>query len=48
MVQSFACHRRRCGIPVARHGLEVPKFVFVAVGFETYVHAKSMAQLVTF
>ena len=32
----------------ARHGPEVPKFVFMAVGFETYGHASRMAQLITF
>ena len=37
----------------SRHGPEVPKFVFMAVGFETYGretygHAKSIAQLTTF
>ena len=30
-----------------RHGPEVPKFVFMAVGFETYCHASRMAQLIT-
>ena len=30
-----------------RHGPEVPKFVFMAVCFETHCHAKSMAQLIT-
>ena len=27
-----------------RHGPEIPKIVFMAVGFRTYGHAKSMAQ----
>ena len=31
-----------------RHGPEVPKFVFMAVGFETYGHASRMAQLMMF
>ena len=30
-----------------RHGPEVPKFVFMAVRFETYCHASRMAQLIT-
>ena len=29
-----------------RHGPEVPKFVFMAIGFETYGHASRMAQLI--
>ena len=33
---------------LGRHGPEVPKFVFMAVGFETYGHASRMAQLITF
>ena len=32
----------------SRHGLEVPKFVFMAVGFETCCNASRMAQLITF
>ena len=36
------------GLGVTRHGPEVPKFVFMAVGFETYGHASRMAQLITF
>ena len=35
------------GCMVVRHGPEVPKFVFMAVCFETHCHAKSMAQLIT-
>ena len=31
-----------------RHGPEVPKFVCMAIGFETYCHVKSMAQLTRF
>ena len=30
-----------------RHGPEVPKFVFMAVGFETYGHAQSIPQFIT-
>ena len=29
---------------IIRHGPEVPKFVFMAVGFETYCHAQSIPQ----
>ena len=32
---------------VARHGPEVPKFVFMAVCFKTHGHAKSLAQFIT-
>ena len=32
----------------SRHGPEVPKFDFMAVGFETYCHSGMMAQLITF
>ena len=38
-------HKKLYGI--SRHGPEVPKFVFMAVCFETHCHAKSMAQLIT-
>ena len=34
--------------PFRGHGPEVPKFVFMAVGFEIYGHASRMAQLIAF
>ena len=43
---SFLCLNLR--FEPVRHGPEVPKFVFMAVGFETYGHASRMAQLITF
>ena len=34
-------------LPPARHGPEVPKIVFMAVGSETYGHAQSIPQFIT-
>ena len=34
-------------VTFARHGPEVPKFVFMAVCFQTHGHAKSLAQFIT-
>ena len=35
-----------CSTLLIRHGPEVPKFVFMAVCFETHGHAKSLAQFI--
>ena len=35
-------------IGVGRNGLEVPKFVFMSVHFETHGHAQTISQLLTF
>ena len=52
-VTSRVVQRNRATLPQSmdlvgdRHGSEVPKFVFMAVGFETFGHASRMAHLTT-